>query len=94
MSVEKEWLELLPIHVGHGNFMVPYRVISILKAGSMPIRRLRDDAKNAGRLIDATEGRKTRSVIVFSTGHVMLSSHAVETITDRWTNVLKQKPLL
>jgi regulator of extracellular matrix RemA (YlzA/DUF370 family) len=90
----KEWLELLPIPVGHGNYVIPYRVLSILNAGSLPIRRMREEARASGRLIDATEGRKTRAVIVFNTGHVLLSSHSVETLTERWASVLKQKPLL
>ncbi len=90
----REWLELLPINVGHGNHIIPYRVVAILKAQSLPVRRLRDEAKNTGKLLDATEGRKTRSVIVFSSGHVLLSSNSIDTITERWSESLKQRPIL
>ena len=92
--MKQEWLELMPINVGHSNQIVPYRVISILNAQSMPVRRMREEAKNSGKLIDATEGRKTRSVIVFSSGHILLSSNSVETITERWAQTFTQKTLL
>ena len=92
--MDRELIELLPINVGHGNQIVPYHVISILNARSMPVRRLREDAKTSGKLIDATEGRKTRALVVFSSGHVLLSSNSVETLTERWTQAFTQKPLL
>lgn len=92
--MKQEWLELMPINVGHGNQIVPQHVISILNAQSMPVRRLREDAKNSGKLIDATEGRKTRAVIVFTSGHILLSSNSVETLTDRWSETFSQKTLL
>jgi extracellular matrix regulatory protein A len=92
--MDRELIELIPINVGHGNQIVPYHVISILNARSMPVRRLREDARKTGKLLDATEGRKTRALVIFSSGHVLLSSNSVETLTERWTHVFKQKSLL
>lgn len=71
------------LSVGLGNFVMPGRVIGIVNPASSPMRRLREDAKNAGRLIDATQGRKTRSIIITDSNHVILSSILAETLIQR-----------
>lgn len=71
------------LSVGLGNFVMPSRVIGIVNPASSPMRRLREDAKNAGRLIDATQGRKTRSIIITDSNHVILSSILAETLIQR-----------
>lgn len=71
------------IRIGNGNFVIASRVVAILNPASSPMRRLREDAKNEGRLIDATQGKRTRAIIVLDSNHVLLSSVAAETISQR-----------
>jgi len=71
------------ISIGYGNLVAASRVISIVNPGSSPMRRLREQAVQAGRLIDATEGRRTRSILVTDSGHVILSAINPETIAAR-----------
>ncbi|EGJ50447.1 DUF370 domain-containing protein [Desulfocurvibacter africanus] len=72
------------LNIGFGNFVVASRVVSIVNPSSSPMRRLREDAKGSGRLIDATQGRKTRSIIVTDSNHVILSAIQAETIAQRF----------
>ena len=72
------------INLGFGNFVVASRVISIVNPASSPMRRLREDARAAGRLVDATQGRKTRSIIVTDSNHVILSAILPETLGQRF----------
>jgi len=71
------------IHIGFGNIVVAERIIAIIQPASSPVRRLKDDARENGRLIDATQGRKTRSIIVTDSNHIILSAIQPETITSR-----------
>jgi len=73
------------LNIGFGNFVVSNRVIAIVNPSSSPMRRLREDARQAGRLIDATQGRKTRSIIVSDSNHVVLSAIQAETIGQRFS---------
>ena len=73
------------LNIGFGNFVVSSRVVAIVNPASSPMRRLREDAKDAQRLVDATQGRKTRSIIVTDSGHVVLSAIQAETISQRFT---------
>ncbi|WP_319542707.1 DUF370 domain-containing protein [uncultured Pseudodesulfovibrio sp.] len=73
------------LNVGFGNFVVLDRVISIVSPSSAPMRRLREDARAEGRLIDATQGRKTRAIIVTDSNHVVLSAIQAETIGQRFS---------
>lgn len=73
------------LNIGFGNFVVTSRVISIVNASSSPMRRLREDARQEGRLIDASQGRKTRSIIVMDSNHVVLSAIQAETIGQRFS---------
>lgn len=72
------------LNIGFGNFVVASRVVSIVNPSSSPMRRLREEAKADGRLIDATQGRKTRSIIVTDSNHVILSAIQAETIGQRY----------
>ncbi len=72
------------INVGLGNFVLANRVVALVNPVSSPMRRLREDAKAEGRLIDATQGRKTRSILVTDSNHVILSSILPETIAQRF----------
>ncbi|SKA74536.1 hypothetical protein SAMN02745704_00691 [Paucidesulfovibrio gracilis DSM 16080] len=73
------------LNIGFGNYVVSSRVISILTPTSSPMRRLREDARQEGRLIDATQGRKTRSIVVTDSNHVILSAIQADTISQRFT---------
>ena len=68
---------------GFGNFVVAARVVAVVNPASSPMRRLREDAKQGGRLIDATQGRKTRSLVVTDSNHVILSAVQAETMRQR-----------
>lgn len=72
------------INIGFGNYVLAGRVVSIVSPSSSPMKRLREDARAEGRLIDATQGRKTRSILVTDSNHVILSSIQPETISQRF----------
>ena len=72
------------INIGFGNFVLAGRVVSIVNPVSSPMRRLREDARAEGRLVDATQGRRTRSIIVTDSNHIILSSIQPETISQRF----------
>jgi regulator of extracellular matrix RemA (YlzA/DUF370 family) len=71
------------LNIGYGNLVVAARVISIVSPGSAPMRRLREEASNSGKLVDATQGRRTRSIIVTDSDHVILSAINPDTIAAR-----------
>ncbi len=73
------------LNIGYGNFVVSSRIITIVNPTSSPMRRLREEAKTDKRLIDATQGRKTRSIIITDSNHVILSAIQAETIGQRYT---------
>ena len=68
------------IHVGFGNIVNAGKIIAIVSPDSAPVRRLVSQAKNDGRTIDATQGRKTKSVIVMENDRIVLSALLPETI--------------
>jgi len=71
------------INIGYGNMVADDRVISVVSPDSAPIKRLIQDAKEAGRVIDVSCGRRTRSVIITDSDHVILSALQTETISGR-----------
>jgi len=73
------------VNIGFGNSVVSRRVVAIVSPSAAPIRRLREEAREEKRLIDATQGRKTRSVIVTDSNHVILSAIQSETIAQRFS---------
>ncbi|SMP37897.1 DUF370 domain-containing protein [Desulfonatronum lacustre] len=73
------------LNIGYGNFVVSSRIITIVNPTSSPMRRLREEAKADKRLIDATQGRKTRSIVITDSNHVILSAIQAETIGQRYT---------
>ncbi len=73
------------VNVGFGNTVVSRRVIAIISPSAAPIKRLRDEARDERRLIDATQGRRTRSVLITDTNHVILSSIQPETLLQRFS---------
>ncbi len=71
------------ISIGYGNLVSTGRVIAVVSPQSNPMRRLREEAGQRGKLIDATEGRRTRSILVTDSDHVILSAINTETIAAR-----------
>jgi regulator of extracellular matrix RemA (YlzA/DUF370 family) len=71
------------LNLGYGNLVVRSRVVAIVSPQSAPMRRLREEASGRGKLIDATQGRRTRSIIVTDSDHVILSAVNPETIASR-----------
>ncbi len=78
------------LNIGFGSTVVAERVVSIVSPNSAPMKRLKDEAKSDGRLIDATHGRRTRSIIIMDSNHVVLSAIQAETISQRYSQ-LKEK---
>ncbi len=72
------------LNIGFGNSVVLDRIIAILTPTSSPMKRLREEARDDKRLIDATQGRKTRSIILTDSNHVILSSIMSETVAQRY----------
>lgn len=72
------------VNIGFGSMVAAGRVLSILAPDSAPIKRVIQEAKDRGMLIDASYGRKTKSVLLMDTDHVILSAVSPETLTDRW----------
>jgi regulator of extracellular matrix RemA (YlzA/DUF370 family) len=72
------------LNIGYGNLVVSSRVIAIVAPGAAPMKRLRDAAEEHNKLVDATQGRRTRSIIVMDDDHVILSAINPETIAARF----------
>lgn len=77
------------INIGFGNIVSANRVIAIISPESSPIKRMIQEAREKGLLIDATYGRRTRAVLVTDSGHVVLSPVQPETIAHRFIDVNK-----
>jgi extracellular matrix regulatory protein A len=71
------------LNIGYGNLVVASRIIAVVSPNASPVRRMRDEARERGKLVDATQGRKTRSVIVADSDHVILSAVQAETLLTR-----------
>jgi regulator of extracellular matrix RemA (YlzA/DUF370 family) len=71
------------LNLGFGNSVMIHRVVAIVNPDSSPMKRLREEAKQSGRIIDVTHGRKTRSIIITDSHHVILSAIQTDTIAQR-----------
>jgi regulator of extracellular matrix RemA (YlzA/DUF370 family) len=71
------------LNVGYGNVVMRSRVVGVVSAQSSASRRLRSEAEKRNLLIDATQGRRTRSILVMDTGHVVMSAVNPETVSAR-----------
>jgi regulator of extracellular matrix RemA (YlzA/DUF370 family) len=74
---------MLLLNVGFGNTVMAERIIAVINTGSSPARKLKEVAKKEGKLVDVTEGRRTRSIVVMDSNHVVLSSVQSDTISQR-----------
>ncbi len=71
------------INVGYGNTVMIERIVAVINSGSSPARKLKELAKKSDRLVDVTEGRRTRAILIMDSGHVILSSVQPDTISQR-----------
>ena len=71
------------INIGYGNMVSAGRVVAIVSPESAPIKRMIQDARDGGNLIDATYGRRTQAVIIADSGHIILSAIQPETVSNR-----------
>ena len=79
------------INIGFGSMIAAGRLLAIVSPDSAPVKRVVQEAKERGMLIDASYGHKTKSVILMDTDHVILSALEPETISARWTDKQEEK---
>ena len=79
------------IQIGFGNFVSDARIVSLVSPDSAPIKRIIQEARDNALLVDATYGRKTHSVLVMDSGHVVLSALSPDTIEARVNEVKKDE---
>ncbi|MBQ9168823.1 MAG: DUF370 domain-containing protein [Oscillospiraceae bacterium] len=73
------------INIGFGSMITDERLLAVLEPDSAPIKRVIQEARDRGMLIDASYGRKTKAVLLMDTDHVILSAISPEVISARWT---------
>ena len=73
------------INIGFGSLVAANRILAIVEPDSAPIKRVIQESRDRGMLIDASYGRKTQSVILMDTDHVILSALTTEVLSQRWT---------
>ena len=78
------------INIGYGNMVAVDRIVSLVSPDSAPIKRLISDARDSGRVIDVSCGRRTRSVIFTDSDHIILSAIKAETISNRLNGQYEQ----
>jgi regulator of extracellular matrix RemA (YlzA/DUF370 family) len=83
-------MEQVLLNIGFGNTVVAHRVVAILSPNSSPMKRVKDEAKEARCLMDVTHGRKTRAVIITDSNHVFLSAIQAETMSARFEALMKE----
>jgi len=74
------------LNIGFGNAVVAERIIAVITPSSASGKRLKDEARESNLLIDATHGRKTRSIIIMDSNHIVLSAMQPETLSNRLSN--------
>jgi len=81
------------LNLGFGNTVVAQKVVAILSPSSSPMKRVKDEAREGKRLLDVTHGRKTRSVIITDSNHVILSAIQTETVSARFESLMGQEEI-
>lgn len=80
-------MEQALLNIGFGSSVVADRVVAIVSPNSAPMKRLKDEAREDKRLVDATHGRRTRSIIIVDSNHIVLSAIQAETISQRFASL-------
>ncbi|NLU49859.1 MAG: DUF370 domain-containing protein [Syntrophomonadaceae bacterium] len=76
-------MEIKLVNIGFGNIVAANRIVAIVSPESAPIKRIIQEAREKGVLVDATYGRRTRAVIIVDSGHIILSAVQPETVANR-----------
>lgn len=76
-------MDIKLVNIGFGNIVAANRIVAIVSPESAPIKRIIQEAREKGILIDATYGRRTRAVIIVDSGHIVLSAVQPETVANR-----------
>ncbi len=84
-------MDNLLLHVGFSNAVKISRILAVVNPGSSPVRKLKEEARQENKIIDVTEGRRTRSIIILDSGHLVLSSVQPDTITQRLSTLAKEE---
>lgn len=79
------------INIGFGNVVNSNKIIAIINPDSAPVKRMIQNAKDAGMAIDATQGRRTKSVIIMENQQIVLSALQPETLTSRFHTIISSK---
>lgn len=83
-------MEIQLLNIGFGNIVSANRIVAIVSPESAPIKRIITEAREQGKLIDATYGRRTRAVIITDSSHIILSAIQPETVAHRF--VVQKEP--
>ena len=78
------------INIGFGSMVAAGRVLAIMDPDSAPIKRVIQEAKERGMLVDASYGRKTKAVLLMDTDHVILSAMTPDVLSERWDSTQKE----
>ena len=79
------------INIGFGNMVASDRIVALANPDSAPIKRVVQEARDRGMLIDASYGRKTRAVVLMDTDHVILSALTTQALGDRWQGKMTEE---
>lgn len=79
------------INIGYGNMISSDKIVAVVSPESAPIKRLVQEARDSGNAVDATHGRKTRSVIIMDSRHIILSSLITETLSTRINSLVEDE---
>ena len=79
------------VNIGYGNMIAKHRILAVLSPDSAPIKRMIQEARDRGFLIDATYGRRTRAVLILDNDHLVLSALQVDIITERIEGAANQE---
>ena len=79
------------VNIGFGSLVSAGRILAVVDPDSAPIKRVVQEARDRGMLIDATYGRKTRAVLLMDTDHVILSALTTQVVGDRWQGKLSEE---
>ena len=78
------------VNIGFGSMVAAGRILAVVDPDSAPIKRVVQEARDRGMLIDASYGRKTRSVLLMDTDHVILSALTTQALGERWQGKLEE----
>lgn len=79
------------VNIGYGNMITKHRILAVVSPDSAPIKRMIQEARDRGFLIDATYGRRTRAVLILDNDHLVLSALQVDIITERIEGAANQE---